>query len=105
MSKGKKKMDKPTARFNGFQKSVSTVGELVDALKQFPRDMKLDLAAFCYEDADHYSHKSMKRDCRDYDEKVGISLELSVYDNSYSGKCPEVLRISNDDSSDLYLDE
>lgn len=61
--------------YSTFCMDVKTVGELREAIKNLPSDMKLDFSAGSYKDADHYCSVEIRRD----DEiGKGVSVVLEV---------------------------
>ena len=78
-----------------------TVGELIEKLKEFDPQMPLDIAAFCYADADRNRWVEIKR--KFYLVKDNEPVELSV-DEYHHGKTP-VCRITPTDEDQMMFND
>lgn len=97
---------------NEICRSVKTVGELRDAIKNLPADMKLDFSAGCYRDADHYCSEQIKR----WNSDIGDGTKILVETENVSKLVPvegkkrkqevveTVLHVRNSDWGDFMLD-
>ena len=70
---------------NEICRGVKTVGELRDAIKDLPADMKLDFSAGCYRDADHYCSEQIKR----WNGDIGDGVELYIRARQYEAHFPK----------------
>lgn len=82
-----------------YAKCVNTVGELIDALSHFPRDMQLSIDA-SWMDRSNYCHA--QQNWWTIPDK-GITLFVESY-NTRDQKS-QVVRISNDDTDDMVCDD
>lgn len=95
-----------------FCETVKTVGELREAIKNLPSDMKLDLTAHCYEDADHYLSRSISHN--PYDKDMGATIFLQTNEHRKIQECEGskkglvttemVLNLSNEDWDKFVID-
>lgn len=97
---------------NEICRSARTVGELREAIKDLPADMKLDFSAGCYRDADHYCSEQIKRWNSDIGDGVEVCVEteevfklVPVEGKKRKREVSEtVLRVSNGDWGAFRMD-
>ena len=82
-----------------YTKCVNTVGDLIDALSHFPRDMQLSIDA-SWMDRNNYCHAQ-----QNWWIKPDQGIELLVEDYWTRNGKNQVVRISNSNTDDVVCDD